>query len=86
MKERAPELKSKCELAGGKIDLEQGQNQRYGTIGCHYWQGCIPCILDLWMDQAIPLILPQSQYMGGFPRPMGYRSGVIMRMVGMSLL
>lgn len=46
-------LESKCELARGKIDLEQGQNQRYGTIRCHHWQGCILCVLDLCMDQAI---------------------------------
>lgn len=46
-------LESKCELAKEKVDSEHGQNQRYGAIGGHHWQGCIPSILDLCLDQAI---------------------------------
>lgn len=47
-------LESKCELARGKVDLNKAKIKGMWPVGGHLWQGCIPCILDLCMDQAIP--------------------------------
>lgn len=55
-------IESKSELAKGKTDLEQAQNQMFGG---HHLQGYIPCILNLCMDQAISSILYLNQYLGG---------------------
>lgn len=69
-------LASKCELAREKMYLIQGQNQRYGairdTIGrvvSHVSWTCVWTRLSL-------LVLTHNQWMGGFTRPRGYRSGV----------
>lgn len=77
MKELASELKSKCDLAIGKIDLEHGQHQKHGTIWCHYWQGCI---------QVIPLIFYLRVNIWVGLLDLGIVDRELMRKVGMSLL